>query len=400
MKAKITRTMLGSLKPMEGARDYFVWDVGTKGFGVRVFESGVIDYVARVRLHDGRYRVEKIGRYPLQTPEQAREAALALQRKVADAGPATEGDSLTFTAFWTGTARPVLAGRVKASTLGWYDDVVGKHLVPTFGKMALSSITRPLVVRFHAGLGKTPYAANRAVAALRSILNIALEHGLVEANPALRIKKNREHGRERVLDGHQMAALIKAMDDVEEENRFDPAAVAALRFIMWSGVRKTEATGLRWAWIDPTRHLVKYPDTKGGARTLPLNAEAWAIIEAADRHRRDDVMVFPSSKPGEGVNVEAAWRLIRARAGLSDLRVHDMRHNAGTWAALMNQAGPMIKTLLGHKDLATTQKYLHLGGELDPVAVAAETVSAGMRAAIEGAQKTREIEQTKKAEVS
>jgi integrase len=322
------------------------------------------------------------------TPEDARSLASdmlhdaahgddpAAKRREAKHG-STLGD------FYDNDFLPAIRGRVKASTVGWYDNVFRAYLRPALGGRKLRDIARKDVVRLHAGLRETPYAANRALAALRSILNHAIELGLVESNPALRIKKNREQSRERVLAPEEISHLMTALDDAEKSG-MSPHITNAIRFIFWSGARKSEVTNLEWGWIDGERKTIRFPDiaSKGGAKTVPISAPAWQIIEKQKVLRERGPFVFVGLKGGP-VHVDQRWTEIRKAAGLPDLRIHDLRHNALTYGALLGLSGPILKGLAGHKDLATTQKYLHVAGDSGPLHLAADLLGAGLQRALE-----------------
>jgi integrase len=375
--------------------DRLLWDSGFPNFGLRL-TRGQKSYILQYRNEGGQSRRMTIGRADVLTLTEAKKKAREILVRISHGDdPAAERDTKrtipTFAEFWDTMAKPAFARRVKASTLTWYGDVVDKHLRPVFGSVKIDAIKRPAIVQLHAKIStKTPYAANRAVAALRAILNHAVECGVIETNPALRIKKNREHGRERVLSGDEMRRLLETLDKAQTEGRHNPALFDAIRMLVWSGLRLREVCDMRWEWIDAERRAVRFPEaaSKGGKKTVALNALAWEIIERRDTMRGPNTaFVFESGRGGAGVYVQGLWmREIRVKAELPGLRLHDLRHNAGTWSAICNLSGPMIKSLLGHADLATTDKYLHLSGDIDPVRAASELVANTMMQAIEAAR--------------
>ena len=71
--------------------------------------------------------------------------------------------------------------------------------------------------------------------------------------------------------------------------------------------------------------------------------------------------VIPGRKPGGRLrNIDQPWQRIRTRAGLDDLRIHDLRHSFASRALALGEGLPMIGKLLGHTQVRTTARYAHL----------------------------------------
>jgi integrase len=87
--------------------------------------------------------------------------------------------------------------------------------------------------------------------------------------------------------------------------------------------------------------------------------------------------VFPGrGRTGHLVEPKSAWKRILKRAGLQDLRLHDLRRTLGSWQAATGASLPIIGKTLGHKSLSTTQIYARLN--LDPVRLAVNTATDAM----------------------
>jgi site-specific recombinase XerD len=80
------------------------------------------------------------------------------------------------------------------------------------------------------------------------------------------------------------------------------------------------------------------------------------------------------------VNIEKTWRRVRHAAGLDDVRIHDLRHSFAAVGASAGFSLPLIGALLGHAEVATTQRYAHLGN--DPVRQANEAIGTRIAAAL------------------
>ena len=86
---------------------------------------------------------------------------------------------------------------------------------------------------------------------------------------------------------------------------------------------------------------------------------------------------MPGRKPGAHLrNIDEAWRPIRARAGLHDVRLHDLRHSYASRALALGESLPVIGKLLGHRKMETTARYAHLAR--DSAQEAAERVAASI----------------------
>jgi len=396
MKQNLTKRLLESLKPISEKR-IVVKDTEVPGLEVRVSPRGEVRFFLYYRNQNGEQRRPKIGTFPNLSVDDARKKARVWLTEADRGGdPSHERTQarhgITLGEFYDDHFLPAIRARVKQSTVGWYEDVFRAHLRPALGAKKIKAISRTDVVRLHASLRETPYAANRALAALRSIVNYAVELGVAESNPALRIKKNKEHSRECVLTPEEISRLMAALDDAEKSGT-SPHVTNAIRFIFWSGARKTEATELEWAWIDGERKTIRYPDiaSKGGRKTVPLSPPAWEIIERQQALQETGPFVFVGLHGG-AVHIDQHWREIRKAGRLTSLRLHDLRHSALTYGALIGLSAPLLKVLAGHKDLATTQKYLHVAGDSGPLHAAADLLGVALQKALEaGAAKALEL---------
>jgi integrase len=124
------------------------------------------------------------------------------------------------------------------------------------------------------------------------------------------------------------------------------------------------------------------PDSKTGQKTLHLNAPALQLLSELPR-LADCPYVIVSALPGAHlVNLEKPWRRLRARAGLADVRLHDLRHSFASVAAGAGLGLPIIGALLGHTQAATTARYAHLAA--DPLKQANDLIGARIADAMKG----------------
>ena len=172
------------------------------------------------------------------------------------------------------------------------------------------------------------------------------------------------------------------LGEVEAEGKVHPSAVAAFRLLMLTGCRKSEILTLRWEDVDLDAGELRLRDAKTGARAVAISPSARRVLEGLPRVPGNP-WVIAGTKPGRRVtNINSAWLLIRARAGLNDVRVHDLRHSFASRALALGESLPMIGKLLGHRKVQTTARYAHLAR--DSVKASAARVAESLRVDLAG----------------
>jgi integrase len=236
------------------------------------------------------------------------------------------------------------------------------HLLPAFGDKPMNEITSQGLQQYHdrKKYQLSPASANRHLALIKRIYNVAIMWGRVEKNPARGIRMHQENNqRHRYLSGDELKRFIAAAS--AEANR---TAADALCLLLATGTRREEALQAKWQDIDLEQQRWFLPKTKSGkSRFVLLNEMAMHILRS--RIRTDSPFVFPGRhdrmKPLN--NPHKAFRRILAHAKIADLRVHDLRH---TFASLaINQGASLyeVQHLLGHANSTTTTRYAHLASD-------------------------------------
>ena len=170
------------------------------------------------------------------------------------------------------------------------------------------------------------------------------------------------------------------LDEAEASGRFLPSGVAAIRLLVLTGCRKNEIVTLRWDDIDRTAGEIRLRDSKSGARRIPLTPALERVLGGIPRIEGNPwVIVGPN--PGDHLkNLDQIWLRLRPRAGLGDVRIHDVRHSYASRALALGEGLPMIGRLLGHRRVTTTARYAHLAR--DSVREAAERIGVSISADI------------------
>lgn len=422
MAILLTDRMVQELSaPAAGNR--VTYDQDTTGLGVRVTAARRHVFVFRYRVKGtGTERMHTIGdaghwqdgkwRPGAWSLKAARKEAAALRQRV-DQGNDPMGELHaqrtaptvadlwdTFEAEWIPSKRP--------STAAEYKRQAKQHILPELGRDTVVSITRDQIKALHKEIAKKhSYMANRVLALLSVMFNMAIEKKMRTDNPCARIEKKPEESRQTYLDPEQIGRLAEALTAHPEK-----ISAAAIRLMLLTGCRRNEALASTWAEFDLKAGIWTKPSTNTKAKRqhrIPLSAAAVDVLKEmqaeATRMRKEGIITpyaFPSGKKAAEAlgEVRRTWASACKAAGLgkmvaktdadgrpvidkdgkpavvweSTVRLHDLRHS---FASALVSGGlnlPVIGQLLGHSQPRTTARYSHLYD--DTLREAAEKISA------------------------
>lgn len=375
---RLTKRNVDALAPQ--AKDHFAWDAEVSGFGVRVLPSGVKTYLIQYRA-GGRTRRVAIGKHGAITVEQARKVARDLFGRIARGdnpaeAAAVERRAPSVRALGERFLSEHAAQRCKPSTAGEYRRALDLFIAPAMGAFRVCDVTRADVAALHHAHRDKPYQANRTLGVLSKMFNLAEVWGLRPdgSNPCRHVPKYPEKKRERYLSDAELARLAGVLAACEAEGSETPFVIAAFRLLILTGCRLSEIQTLRWEWI--VQNTLLLPDTKTGARRIPLSAQARAVLASLPRSAGAAHVIEGARAGAHVTDLQRPWRRIRARADLPDARIHDLRHTYASRLASRGETIQMVGKLLGHTQLQTTMRYAHLAD--DPVRQAAERAGAAM----------------------
>ena len=307
---KLSKRTVETIRPDPAGRDVFMWDSGDgalKGFGVRMKPSGAASYLVQYRTREGRTRRLVLGKVGVLTPDRARAIAGDKLTEVAKGGdPSAERHRARREALAMAPLAdlylvegPAAKPNKKASSWAADRSNIERHVKPLLGRKLAASLTHDDVVKFQrdVAVGKSkadiktkkhgraivdggPGTAARSLAVLGAMLEWAAhpDRKLIQANPAKGVKLLRAGKRERFLSETELAKLADALARLEAEHRLSPTAAAAIRLLLLSGCRKSEILSLRWEWVDIERGVLRLPDSKTGAKVVPLAAAAEKLL--------------------------------------------------------------------------------------------------------------------------
>jgi integrase len=269
--------------------------------------------------------------------------------------------------------------KLKAKTRGHYRGALAE-LVAAHGSIKAEALTRAQVAAVHSAMTETPYQANRMLAAISSLYAWAERHGHLpegHSNPARKIRRYREEGRERFLTGEELSRLGDALRLSET---LDPFPIAAIRLLILTGARLREILDAKWEQVDFERGILNLADSKTGRKPVYLSAAALEVLAGLPRLEGNPHLI-PGAKHGEPrADLKKPWAAITKAAELDGLRIHDLRHSFASIGAGASLSLPVIGRLLGHTQAATTQRYAHLAD--DPMRAGVERIGATISAAM------------------
>ena len=368
MKQPVMKTLSNrAVGKLTVEKDTIFWDRELTGFGVRVYPTGSKVYVAQARGPEGPKRVA-VGRHGVINADEARKRAAHIIARIkageeAVPEPMKPAGGPTVAELCARYLTEYVSVRCKPGTAALYRSVIDRHVLPALGKLPLAALSRAQVAEFHESLYETPAVANTALRILSSMYRLAAGWGMVPEgtpNPCKALVKYPERRRERFLTDSEFTRLGEALDEMEARGGASASAVAAIRLLALTGCRRSEILKLRREDVALEAAELRLPDSKTGARAIPLPPQAVELL-ASLLGAHDGPWVIPGRKPGTPLrNVDEAWRTIRERAGLEGVRIHDLRHSWASRALALGEALPVIGKLLGHSKLETTARYAHL----------------------------------------
>ena len=380
LKQKLTVTSVE--KHMPGLKDFIIWDTELTGFGCKVTPKNRRMYFLYYRTKAREQRRLTIGNHESMKPGDARDIARKMLAEVAQGFDPSRSRAAALVAptvneLCTRYMSEYAETRKKASSIRNDRRLIDTHVLPNLGNKKVASVVRSDMMALHHSLRSTPYEANRMLAMCSKMFGLAERWSLIPdgTNPARNIDRYREEKRERYLTQVEISRLWSVLNSDRVTTEMSVSAVAAVKLLMLTGRRLSEVLALKWAWIDLDARTLRLPDSKSGALLVSLGDMAIEILINLKTAGHDDIFVIPGKLKGKPlVNLQKPWRKIRAEAGLSDVRIHDLRHTFASVGAGLGMSLPLLGRLLGHTQASTTNRYAHLSQ--DPVRLAADAIGA------------------------
>lgn len=402
-KVTFSTSSMSKMACPEGKSRFIFYDTKQPKLACVVSRAGIKTFA----LHTWDRNLKKpiqytIGRFPEVSVNQAREEVGKLLSRL------TAGEDIK------GAARSIREeqtldvlfygwlAHAKQHKRSWRDDEqrYSLHLKPTFGTARISSITTEQVRKWHSQLptkGRqrsldgekkclSQASANRCFALLKTLYNQAAPE---IPNPCKNVKSFKEVSRDRFLRPEELKKFFEALNSEEVTSKTRDL----IQLLLFTGARRSNILSMQWGELDLTQNTWIIPASKSkNAESLHIPLVA-AAVEILERRKRDasSVFVFPGTgRTGHLMDPKKVWAALLKKAGLSNVRLHDLRRTCGSYQAACGSSLTVIGKSLGHKNVATTAIYSRL--TLDPVRDSMEKGAAAMMVAVNAPEKVVKLE--------
>lgn len=364
-KTVLTPALVNSIVCPEGKRRLDIFDSKTKGLVLEVRPSGGKTFYLRYLDTRGRSRQVKLADARDVSLSQARQLADSTRNKIAmGEDPLIEKSVkrsvLTLEEFFYDRYLVFAKGYKRSWDID--ESVFRNHIQPKIGKKHLDEVTKDDIARLlheRRAQGGAAGSANRIVILCRYMFNLALKWetpGVVK-NPASGVQMFEDPPtKERYLSTEEAKRLYDSVCISDNE---------MLRYIIpmliLTGARKREVLDAKWEDFDFKLLSWRIPFTKTGRpRHIPMSEGVISLLNSIPRIEGCPY-VFPNPKTRKPfVSVFNSWSTARSLAGLSDVRLHDLRHSFASFLVNNGRSLYEVQKLLGHTQIRTTQRYAHL----------------------------------------
>jgi integrase len=237
-------------------------------------------------------------------------------------------------------------------------DTQWRHIFRILGETtSITDVTRADIVRIKSEMHESKYQANRTLALIRHAYNLAEDWGWIEqrSSPVYRVKHYGEKKRRRVPSIEEMRRLFDALARMKERNPWFAGMIALLCFV---GARKREIMTSKREWWQIDKLVL--PDSKTGAKIIPVNSAARAIVEQIPEVEGNPYLIIGRRSNGHLCDPKKLWKELLRDAQIEDLRLHDLRRWFASVAISSGQTLEQTMQLMGHQSPLTTRGYAFL----------------------------------------
>ena len=357
-------------------------DTDCRGLCLEVRSGGGKTYYLSYRDALGKQRTYKLANAADISPQQARQLCDAARNRAAMGEDIKKTRNeltvdtpkpLTFLSFFNVRYIPY----IKTYKKSWATDVsvMTNHVVPYIGSKLIADINHENISQIIQIISKKMAlsSCHRILDQIKFLFNLVVRWNVdgITKNPSADIKlKQIVFHRERYLSAEEVKRLLKELN-----NAHNPMLKYIIPFLLLTGARKTEALTARWIDIDFERRFWRIPFTKNGkVRHVPLSDACIHLLKSVPRLR--SFYVFENRRTNKPFrSIYFSWNTARNRAGMPELRIHDLRHSFASFLVNAGCSLYEVQKILGHSQINVTQRYSHLSqGSLLRAAEAAGSV--------------------------
>ncbi len=408
MRKTLTDRLVRAKDPTGGKHTDVVWDAALTGFGMRIGGIGRTYFIqSRVNGHlfkmkIGRVRLTDKDTAGLSVADARKKAgellAMALDgrdpRKVAEAA-AREVTLAKLNTFQAASEAYMEEHGQALKSGDEYQRKLDKDILPTLGPIPIAEITRAEIKALFLAKARTaPVAANRMLQVVRCVFNYAVDEELIAASPCVRIKQRPEESRRRYLD----EAEIKSFWNGLPKTLTAESLQRALKFMLVTGQRSGEVTGLTWDEIDLDKAIWTLP----GARTK-TNRET--LIPLAP------LAIELLGPPGEGCVFNGGgrpyprhtpWYAMANNAEIlgltSKATPHDLRRTFASQLGALQIDRLTITKLLNHAEVGLTGQVYDLHDRFEQKRMAMEAWADKLQEIVTGKARPSNVERLRAAQ--
>ena len=367
-KINFTKSLILRLNKPRSGRDYYA-DSKELGLQLSITHNGTISFFLR-KKYLGKDQRFNIGHFPDITVEIARKMALSIKSDIAQGinpNNKISDNIITFSQLFSDYLERYASLHKGKRTIE-EDNRRYKLYMKTLYTQHIQSIVKNDIMKLHNKLANeiSKVTANRVLSLIGAIFNVAIGWGYKLINPTARIKKFSEISRDRFVKESEMARFLESVDCEESQYIKDYVLISLL-----TGARRSNILSMKWKDIDLEQEMwtINASESKNNhANIVYLSGEVINILQLRKRLSISH-FVFPShGKTGHLMEPRRGWERILKRAGISNLRLHDLRRTFGSYQAMNNTSMHIIGKTLNHKSQGATTVYARFSD--DPVKAA------------------------------
>jgi integrase len=281
--------------------------------------------------------------------------------------------------------------RRKPSTVAGYKTIVRSTLLPGFGELPIEAVTTSMIEKWIGSIQRSASTRIKALVLMHGIFQRARKVWGLPANPVTDVERPplSSSGDIEVFSPEEVWSLVRAAGSEQDAAIFLTAA--------FTGLRRGELLALRWRDVDFAGSVIRVRASysngglttpkSGKVRSVPMApdvAEVLAKLGQREHLTGDDDLVFVGELGGylDASALRRRYAAALKRAGLRQLRFHDLRHTFGT--RMIGKADiRRVQEWMGHADVQTTMKYLHYAPREEDARLVAEAFEVAMPPAVE-----------------
>lgn len=375
-----TESNLRALKCPAGKPVTWVYDTKVGSLAFSVTDKGAKSFYF-YRKHLGRPVRKRLASLKQMTVAQARAKVMALNASYNDGVDAIANQgriekTATLGELWAEYLAKHLEVRGSRKTISTEKSLYNSSALSSWANRRVSTITPDACRELHRTIGATngERGANRALQMVQRLcrwarLPVPFDRRDIDWFP--------EHERERYLQPGEVARLFAAVED-EPDKRIANIVLLCIH----TGARRDNVAGMKWGDINLTDNVWTIPASESKNKRpmlVPLTQGALDVIAKVSKVKGSPYL-FPAvkdtGKPIHGKSIWQPWDALRKRAGLADVRMHDLRRTLGSWMAQAGASEFTIAKTLGHADTDATKIYARLNDAT--VRAAMESASAAL----------------------